>query len=103
MRGVKAQISELLHNPLDVATQKLLVPAALSVLRGLRSTLIEEADMPRSDLTFRIKGRVQVRADLQRDRVVISCVTDEGKSLNLEADYRVLDQIHQEIRKLLDV
>jgi hypothetical protein len=37
VRSVKAHISELLHNPLDVAAQKLLVPAALSILRGLRS------------------------------------------------------------------
>jgi hypothetical protein len=45
--------------------------------------------MRRADLTFRIKGQMQVPADLQRERVVISCVTEEGKSLDLEADYRV--------------
>lgn len=37
VRAVKAQVSELLHNPLDVAAQKLLVPAALSILRGMRA------------------------------------------------------------------
>ena len=59
--------------------------------------------MPRADLTLRIKGQVKVRGDMQRERVVISCVTEEGKSLDLEADYRVLEQIHQEIQKLLNV
>ena len=37
VRSIKAHMSELLHNPLDVAAQKLLVPAALSLLRGLRA------------------------------------------------------------------
>jgi hypothetical protein len=37
MRSVKATVTELVHNPLDVAAQKLLIPAALSILRGLRS------------------------------------------------------------------
>jgi len=37
VRNVRANITQLVHNPLDVAAQKLLVPAALSLLRGLRS------------------------------------------------------------------
>ena len=37
IRNVKQSVSALVHNPLDVAAEKLLVPAALSVLRGLRS------------------------------------------------------------------
>jgi len=37
VKGVKANITQLLHNPLDVAAQKLLIPAALSILRGMRS------------------------------------------------------------------
>jgi hypothetical protein len=37
VRGVRANITQLVHNPLDVAAQKLLVPAVLSLLRGLRS------------------------------------------------------------------
>ena len=37
VRGVKETVTRLVHNPLDVATEKLLVPAALSVLRGLRA------------------------------------------------------------------
>lgn len=36
IRNVKQSVSALVHNPLDVAAEKLLVPAALSVLRGLR-------------------------------------------------------------------
>lgn len=37
IRGVKESLSAAVHNPLDVAAEKLLVPAALSLLRGLRS------------------------------------------------------------------
>jgi uncharacterized membrane protein (DUF2068 family) len=37
VKNVRANISQLVHNPLDVAAQKLLVPAALSLLRGLKS------------------------------------------------------------------
>lgn len=37
IRNVKHSVTALVHNPLDVAAEKLLVPAALSVLRGLRS------------------------------------------------------------------
>jgi hypothetical protein len=37
IRSVKQNVTGLLHNPLDVAAEKLLVPAALSVLRGLRA------------------------------------------------------------------
>jgi hypothetical protein len=37
VKGVKANITQLVHNPLDVAAQKLLIPAALSILRGVRS------------------------------------------------------------------
>lgn len=37
VRGLKANITQLVHNPLDVAAQKLLIPAALSILRGMRS------------------------------------------------------------------
>jgi len=37
VKSVKANITQLLHNPLDVAGQKLLIPAALSILRGIRS------------------------------------------------------------------
>jgi hypothetical protein len=37
IRNVKQSVTALVHNPLDVAAERLLVPAALSVLRGLRS------------------------------------------------------------------
>jgi hypothetical protein len=33
----KATMASFVHNPLDVAAQKLLVPAALSIIRGMRS------------------------------------------------------------------
>jgi hypothetical protein len=37
LKNVRANITTLVQNPLDVAAQKLLVPAALSMLRGFRS------------------------------------------------------------------
>ena len=37
IRSVKQNVTALVHNPLDVATEKLLVPAALSILRGMRA------------------------------------------------------------------
>jgi hypothetical protein len=36
-KAVKANITQLVQNPLDLAAQKVLIPAALSMLRGLRS------------------------------------------------------------------
>ena len=37
IKNVKQNITAVVHNPLDVAADKLLIPAALSLLRGLRS------------------------------------------------------------------
>ena len=37
MRAAKDTIVGFAHNPLDVAAQKLLVPAAMSIIRGLRA------------------------------------------------------------------
>jgi hypothetical protein len=37
IRSVKQNVTALVHNPLDVTTEKLLVPAALSILRGMRA------------------------------------------------------------------
>jgi len=37
IRDAKASVVGLVQNPLDIAAQKVLIPAALSVLRGLRS------------------------------------------------------------------
>ena len=37
IRNVKQNVAAFAHNPLDVAAEKLLVPAVLSVLRGLRA------------------------------------------------------------------
>ena len=37
IRSVKQNVTALVHNPLDVATEKLLVPAVLSILRGIRA------------------------------------------------------------------
>jgi len=37
VKNIKTSIADVVQNPLDVAAQKLLIPAALSFLRGLRS------------------------------------------------------------------
>jgi hypothetical protein len=37
VRNVKASITQIAEHPLDIAAQKLLVPAALSIMRGVRT------------------------------------------------------------------
>jgi len=37
IRDAKTSVVQLMHNPLDAAAQKLLLPAVLSIVRGLRS------------------------------------------------------------------
>ena len=37
LHEVKSSIAQIVHNPLDMAAQRLLIPAALSILRGIRS------------------------------------------------------------------
>jgi hypothetical protein len=37
MRTVKENVAAVVHNPLDVAAEKLLIPAVLSLLKGFRS------------------------------------------------------------------
>jgi hypothetical protein len=37
IRSVKQNVTALVHNPLDVAAEKLLVPAVLSIVRGMRA------------------------------------------------------------------
>jgi hypothetical protein len=58
--------------------------------------------MPRRDLRFKITDKVQVHLELGRKRAVISCETEDGRSLDLEADYQTLEKIHQEIQKQMD-
>jgi hypothetical protein len=41
LRDAKQTLVGLVHNPLDVAAQKLLIPAAVSIVRGLRSKKAE--------------------------------------------------------------
>ncbi len=37
IRRTRDSVAGLIHNPLDAATEKLLIPAALSIIRGIRS------------------------------------------------------------------
>jgi hypothetical protein len=54
------------------------------------------------DLKFKITDRVRVHVEPHRKRAVISCETDDGKSLYLNMDYQTIDKIHEEIRKQLE-
>jgi hypothetical protein len=58
--------------------------------------------MASSDLRFKITDKVRIHVDLDRNRAVLSCKTEDGKSLDLEADYQTLDKIHEEIKKQLE-
>jgi len=58
--------------------------------------------MKESDFRFEISHKIRINADLDRRRVIISCVTKDGKSLQLETTYDAIDQIHQEIQKQLN-
>lgn len=55
--------------------------------------------MAHLDFNFKISDKVRVHVDLERKRAVISCETDDGKSLKLEADYQTINRIHDEICK----
>ena len=37
IRDIKDSVASFVHNPLDAAAQKVLIPAAVSIIRGLRS------------------------------------------------------------------
>jgi len=65
--------------------------------------LARRSAMKHPDYLFKITGEVEIRPDLHRRRVVLSCCTEDGKSLHLEADYQALERIHQEIQKQLAV
>lgn len=43
VRDIKDTVEAFAHNPLDAATQKLLIPAAISIVNGLRSNKKEDA------------------------------------------------------------
>ena len=58
--------------------------------------------MTNPDFHFKITDKIRINVDLQRNRVLISCVTKDGKSLHLETNYKAIDQIHQEIQKQLE-
>jgi hypothetical protein len=36
VKEVRANVTQFVQNPMDVAAQKLLIPAALSIIRGMR-------------------------------------------------------------------
>jgi DNA topoisomerase IB len=54
------------------------------------------------DLTYKITNKVKVHVDFDRASVVISFETDDGKSLHLEAKYKTIDKIREEIDKQME-
>ena len=58
--------------------------------------------MPRRDLSFEITSKVDVHADFEKQRVVISFKTKDGKLIHLEGDYQVLEKIHEKVREQLE-
>jgi len=55
------------------------------------------------DFNFVIADKVRVHVDLARKRAVISCETDDGKSLKLEVGYQTINKIHDEIRNQMEI
>jgi len=51
------------------------------------------------DFFFKIINKTQVDVDFQRKRVVISCITKDGKSVHFETDYETIEQLHQQIQQ----
>jgi len=58
--------------------------------------------MSHPDFKFVITREVGVHADLDRKRAVISRETKDRKSIRLEADFRTLEKLHEEIPKQLE-
>jgi hypothetical protein len=58
--------------------------------------------MARPDLNFKIRDEVKVDIDFERKQGVISLMTNDGRSLQLEAGYQTLNKIHEEIRAKME-
>lgn len=58
--------------------------------------------MSQADFTFEIAREVRLDTDFDRHRVVISCETTEGKSIDLKVDFQTLEKIHEETQKRLE-
>jgi len=58
--------------------------------------------MRHSRLNFKLGDKVEVEVDVSRKQVVLHCETEDGRPLDLQCDYAVLERLRQEIRKQLD-
>jgi hypothetical protein len=58
--------------------------------------------MSSPELRFVVTRHVGVHADFHRKRAVISCETEDGKSIRLDADFQTLEKLHEQIRKQLE-
>jgi hypothetical protein len=58
-----------------------------------------EVAMARRDFTFKITDKVQIHLDTKRNAVILF-ETHDGKSVQLEADYKTINKIHDQIQKL---
>ena len=58
--------------------------------------------MSHPDFIFEIGQLVRVDADFHKHRATVTCKTEDGKSIHLNADFKTLEKIHDEIRKNLE-
>jgi hypothetical protein len=58
--------------------------------------------MSSPELRFVVTRHVGVHADFHRKRAVISCETEDGKSIRLDVDFKTLEKLHKEIQKELE-
>ncbi len=50
------------------------------------------------DFTFKVTDEVRVQLDFDRKQGVILLMTNDGRSLRIEAGYQTLNKIHEELR-----
>ena len=58
-----------------------------------------ELAMAHRDLTFKITDKVRIHLDTKRNAVIL-LETHDGKSVQLETDYKTINKIHDQIQKL---
>jgi len=55
--------------------------------------------MTHRDLTFKITDKVRIHLDTKRNAVIL-LETIDGKSVQLETDYKTIDKLHDQIKQL---
>ncbi len=58
--------------------------------------------MAHPDLAFKLSRKVGVDVDFHRKHAVITCESADGEEIQLNVDYKTLEEIHAKIRRALD-